>query len=145
MKPTIKKSDSCASCFKVIPEQGVSYAINPDALCVCNTPDLKHTNTDPLDELLERHIPHPRYPEYNMGLLPDEQGYDSLQYHRNIESEADFEELKQAINNYINSRERQAVLDEYDYIERNADLESALGYFIQDRIAELNQVKGEQS
>ena len=40
---------------------------------------------------------------------------------------------------YTANEAKQAVLDEYDYIRENADMENSLGYFLSDRIQSLNK------
>jgi len=40
---------------------------------------------------------------------------------------------------YTANAAKQAVLDEYDYIRENADMENSLGYFLSDRIQSLNK------
>lgn len=94
--------------------------------------DPKHTNTDPLDELVETWLPiYESEPQYAKEAVADAR-----------------KELKQAINNYINSRMLE-LRPNIDGINPNAKeyyagFKQAQIEFDQ-RIAELNQVKGADS
>ena len=89
-------------------------------------PDPKHTNTDPLDSVLQ---------EMFNSVRPNES----------------LSKAKQAINNYINSRVQQQVANELKYVfvtskkELYWQSQTSLAKPLKDRIAELNQVKGKQS
>lgn len=50
-----------------------------------------------LEQILEVLLPLP-YPNYNMGLLPDEEGYDEVQYMRNINHDIHIQEAKNFLN-----------------------------------------------
>lgn len=53
-----------------------------------------------IDEWFDEYNPKP-YPDYNMGLLPDEDGYDEVQVYRNHQWWADREEAKVALSALI--------------------------------------------
>ena len=53
-----------------------------------------------LDKILDKFFEMP-YPDYNMGILPDEDGYDSVQERRNYEESYARDEAKQAITSLI--------------------------------------------
>ena len=53
-----------------------------------------------LDEILDKFFEVP-YPDYNMGILPDEDGYNAVQERRNYEESYARDEAKQAITSLI--------------------------------------------
>ena len=53
-----------------------------------------------LGEVLDKFLEVP-YPDYNMGILPDEDGYDAVQERRNYEESYARDEAKQAFTSLI--------------------------------------------
>ncbi len=104
----------------------------------------KHTNTDPLDKALD----------WNMHMLLREAIVQNVSENKNIHITQEMIDeaksaAKQAINNYINSRVQQKVANELKYVfvtskkELYWQSQTSLAKPLKERIAELNQVKGE--
>lgn len=83
-----------------------------------------------LREYIERIAPVP-YPDYNLGLLPDEDGYDELQLLRNYEHGEQVELLMQFIKDYA----LQSRIDELERIGKES--KKNLDIYYAHRISEL--------
>ena len=98
-----------------------------------------------IESLLDKYFGEP-YPDYNMGLLPDEQDYDIVKEMRNYKSHQIKDDIYKAIKTLLDTAVQEARIDELDN-----QLPSLLNYslnqeqlnLIHDRIKKLKSTSKE--
>ena len=95
-----------------------------------------------IEEILDKYFAEP-YPDYNMGLLPDEQDYDIVKEMRNYEERQARHDAHEAIKTLlIQSKidELEKLPQSYDYIDSGGEyIDSSSTKAIKDRIASLKR------